>query len=95
MSEPSPKSIGSILRSEPQANSRASERTDAPVGARIEVRDERARLEARVRELRLELAKLPDTVKARHMEAKRRQKLAAILANVEKRLKSIRQMRLF
>lgn len=89
------KTVGSILSSGAQRSEQASERTDAPGGARIEVKDERARLEARVRKLRLELAGLPDTMKARHMEAKRRQKLAAILANVEKRLKAIKQMRLF
>lgn len=89
------KTIGSLLSSEAQRSERASERTDAPSGAQQTVRDLEFRLREQAKELRSQLAGLSDTSKARHVEAKKRQRLAAILAKVEKRILNIRQMRLF
>lgn len=89
------KTIGSLLSSEAQRSERASERTDAPPSALRTVGDLEFRLREQAKELRSQLAGLSDTPKARHVEARKRQRLAAILAQVEKRILNIRQMRLF
>lgn len=89
------KTIGGIFQSEAKRSSRASERTDAPSGAQSEVRDLEFHLRRQAAELRAQLAALCDTPMARHVEARKRQKLAAILSSVEKRILNIRQMRLF
>lgn len=89
------KTVAEILSSGAQRSERASEPTDAPKPWKPEIKDIRMRLEDRRRELLAALAELSDTPKATHMEAKRRQKLAAILAIVEKKIRDIKQMRLW
>jgi len=89
------KTIESVLSSAAKPRERASERTDAPVGAQSEVRDLEFHLRRQAAELREQLAALCDTPMARHVEARKRQKLAAILSSVEKRILNIRQKRLF
>lgn len=89
------KTVAEILSSGAQRSERASEPAGAPPPWKPEIKDLRMRLEDRARDLRAALAELSDTPKARHIEAKRRQKLAAILATVEKKLRDIKQMRLW
>lgn len=95
VSEPSPTPIAEIFRSEAKLSSRASERAAPPEPLKQVVVDRRARLEGYAREIRAEMAKLPDTAKARHVDARRRQKLGARLTSIEKEILKIKQMRLF
>lgn len=89
------KTIGGIFQSGAKRSSRASERTEPAHAGEQVIRDLEFNLRRQAAELREQLAGLCDTHMARHIEARKRQKLAAILAKVEKQILNIRQMRLF
>lgn len=83
-----------ILRKEPQASSRASERTAEPSVSDATRRRLERELEAKARGLRERLMKLPRAEVDDYATKRRRAKLGAQLTSVVRKLNRLRQPRL-